>query len=281
MKLPGRLSVSTYTLQELPLREAIMQLLCEGWTGIEVMCEGPHQELLEWREEELRKLVSMLQEHGVSLSLHAPITGCNPAAGDARSREASTEVLLKTLQIAQVLGSPYVVLHPGERETAGESGTEAVGGQESAEAEHRTAAFIRNMLELTKDSPVIIALENVPPYPGLYGTEPGFLGRVIEKVDSPRLRVVFDTGHSHLTGGERWQAFIEVLLSHIVTVHASDNNGLKDEHLRLGEGTIPGSRIVSTLVDGGFAGWWVCENKNPADAKASAEELGDCLEALV
>lgn len=280
--------VSTYTLQEVPLAEAVDRLLAQGWKGIEIMGEGPHGEILQWGKKELERLRQRLRETGAEVSLHAPITGLNPAARGRLEAEAAMNCGLRALETAMLLNCPYMVLHPGEldpKEAAGLARVEAAkdrdfGGAGAktepvrtsglAEAEERVAGFVLDLLEKSGEGPTAIALENTPPYPGLLGTDAAFLGGVLDRVPSPRIKAVFDTGHSHMTGARSWQMFIERLAPRLALVHFSDNHGTEDEHLRLGWGTVPLDDLWADLKGRGWSGILVCENRAPEDAWASA-----------
>ncbi|ASA20020.1 sugar phosphate isomerase/epimerase family protein [Paenibacillus donghaensis] len=159
-------AVSTYVYINRPLVEAIELLAAAGWKHIEIMCEGRHGELLDWTEVQLASLARMGQAQGIRWSIHSPITGCNPATADEQQRAAAEALLLDTLCVAEALGCSYVVLHAGELDTEGEA---TAGLREAAQA--RVVLFLQRILAETAGSETVIALENVPPYPGLLGTE--------------------------------------------------------------------------------------------------------------
>ncbi|MEK8127571.1 sugar phosphate isomerase/epimerase family protein [Paenibacillus filicis] len=318
-------AVSTYALLELSLEEAVIRLIGEGWKAIEIMGEGPHQELLDWPEDRIAWLKRLGEEHGISWTVHAPITGCNPAASDGVARLEAERIVLRSLHIAEELGCSYIVLHPGElepipqeAETAagrgwslaehgtwewkasrtdqeeaidpeldGEEPSEqnegprvALGLEESKEevyagrsleaAAHRVAVFLRHIVKETHGSRVRIALENVPPYPNLVGVDTVFLERVLLLTDSPRVKIVFDAGHAHLTGEGNCLRSLERVLPDLEAVHLSDNYGQNDDHLALGTGTVPLEACVAMIIRSGFQGTWVLEMRNTADAHASA-----------
>ncbi|MDG0809573.1 sugar phosphate isomerase/epimerase family protein [Cohnella rhizosphaerae] len=198
MTAQSEYAVSTYALMELPLQEAVDALLEGPWNAIEVMCEGPHGELLDWPAERLARLRDAGKARGISWSLHAPITGLNPAAREAGEAQAAAVALGRTLDVAERLDARYIVLHPGVAES--EATDRAEAGHREALAV-RVADMLKRALEASGDSRVAIGLENVPPYPGLLGTDVEFLVRVAELTSSPRVGVVFDTGHAHMLGG--------------------------------------------------------------------------------
>ncbi|MDI4648652.1 sugar phosphate isomerase/epimerase family protein [Cohnella hashimotonis] len=269
-------AVSTYALMELPLQEAVDALLEGPWNAIEVMCEGPHGELLDWPAERLARLRDAGKARGISWSLHAPITGLNPAAHEAGEARAAAAALERTLDVAERLDARYIVLHPGVAEG------EAIGRAEAGHREAlavRVADMLKRALEASGDSRVAIGLENVPPYPGLLGTDVEFLLRVAELTSSPRVGVVFDTGHAHMMGEGRCLAALRQALPRLIGLHLSDNGGDSDEHLRLGAGTIPLSEAIGLLRAAGYAGAWTLEMRSLPDAVMSAAWLAERLRA--
>lgn len=260
--------VSTYAWIEKPLRETVAELVDGGWKAIEIMCEGRHGELLDWSEERLALLKRIGQDNGISWSLHAPITGCNPASSDTETILASASLLQRTLQIAEELGCAYVVVHPGEREEK----LDDPNGNDN-EAANRVVSFLQRVLKATEGYEVIIALENVPPYPGLLGVEASFLKQVVQKADSPRVRIVFDVGHAHLTGKGQCLMSLQNLLPYVIGLHLSDNRGETDDHLRLGEGTVPLEGVLTLIRQFQYSGSWILELRAIADVFASFEWL--------
>ncbi|GLI07405.1 hypothetical protein YDYSG_34350 [Paenibacillus tyrfis] len=263
-------AVSTYALQEESLEAAVVRLIGDGWKEIEIMGEGAHIELLEWPEEKLDWLRQLGKEHDVRWTVHAPITGLNPAAYEEEARKVSMELLLTTLRIAERLECAYVVLHPGEADGAEEIQADSERESELAE---RVAEFVREALRATAGSGVVIGLENVPPYPNLLGTDVKFLERIVRSVDSPRLRVVFDAGHAHLTGTGLCLLSLKRIMPYVVGLHLSDNGGVRDDHWAFGAGSVPLEAVTVLAQDHGFAGSWVLELRSVQDAVASAEAL--------
>ncbi len=287
-------AVSTYVYIGRPLAEAIELLAAEGWKHIEIMCEGRHGVLLEWTADQLASLVRKGKELGIRWSIHAPITGCNPAAADGQRRAEAETLLLDTLRAAEALGCSYVVLHAGElsaadteaaplrdaagaggasagqREAAGAGGASA-GLREAAKA--RVVRFLQRILTKTAGSAAVIALENVPPYPGLLGTEVTELLELAARVNSSRIGLVFDSGHALMAGRDRCLLMLQQAMPRLVALHLSDNAAEQDEHLGLGQGKLPLEAMLAGLAAGGFNGAWVLELRYPGDLLPSAAKL--------
>lgn len=290
-------SVSTYAYIDRPLSEAVRLLAEDGWKRIEIMCEGRHGELLAWPEEQLEALKRTGEAYGIRWSIHAPITGCNPASADPETAGASEAVLLETLRIAERLGGGCVVLHAGSAEEEAEErsgekdasdepvtgilGLERQTGERQTrerqtgegQAKERIAAFLTRVLKRTPEGKAVIALENVPPYPGLYGVEVSFLLEIADKVNSPRVGLVFDAGHAHMTGPGRCLFLLQQAMPRLVSLHLSDNRGQEDEHLGLGGGSVPIEAMVAWLSACRYSGDWVLELRRPEELLVSAVRL--------
>lgn len=276
-----RMAVSTYALLDRGLAEAVRHLVREGWKAVEVMGEGRHGELLDWTDGQVEELAALKREQGIEWTIHAPITGCNPAAAEVRARDASMELLLRTLRIADKLACPYVVLHPGER--ASGSGGFGPASAETAEEAERVEGFLREALQATRGSNVVIALENVPPYPGLLGVEASFLKELADRLADPRIGICYDVGHAHMTGS--CLEGLKLLLPYVAALHLSDNHGQRDEHLALGAGTVPLAEVRALVGrSGGGAVLPVLEMARPDGLNASKawlERIGgeNCLDS--
>ncbi|MCA1295392.1 sugar phosphate isomerase/epimerase [Paenibacillus sp. alder61] len=291
-------SVSTYAYIERPLQEAVLTLAEAGWKQIEIMCEGGHEEILVWPEARLAELKRTGEAYGIRWSLHAPITGCNPAARDEAEAARSEHLLVETLRVAEHLGCRHVVLHAGTEEEAalpqaeptpgneaaavgmaeGEGAAEPAGARAGGEtatesAKRRVVGFLTRVLERTAGGGAVIALENVPPYPGLLGVEVSFLWAIADEIDSPRVGLVFDCGHAHMTGSGRCLLMLQQAMSRLVALHLSDNTGQADDHLGLGGGTVPIEAMVAWLAACGYRGSWVLEMRKPEDLQPSADRL--------
>ncbi|MUG68564.1 sugar phosphate isomerase/epimerase family protein [Paenibacillus campinasensis] len=270
-------SVSTYAYIDTPLIETVSILSAAGWKQIEIMCEGGHEEVLAWPEERIAELEQMGRERGIRFSVHAPFTGCNPAAEDPEERKRSELVVLNTIRVAELLNSSFIVLHPG-RGSGGWSPAHARGASGAAaeqlhEAKRRVSHFLARILEMTAESDIVIALENAPPYPGLYGVEMSFLRDIVDTLDSPRVGIVFDAGHAHMTGEGRCLLMLQQATPRLVALHLSDNAGQSDEHLGLGAGTVPLEAMTAWLMANRYNGHWVLELRRADDLQPSAARL--------
>ncbi|OMF34562.1 hypothetical protein BK133_12245 [Paenibacillus sp. FSL H8-0548] len=263
-------SISTFALINQPLKEAINQLIEAGWRSIELMCEDGHRELLSWSAEELLELKKLGISKGIAWTIHAPIHGLNPGAASEQSIADSKQCLLQAAKIAAYLNCNYVVLHCGQIPPAEERGWDS---QDDREALSRCTAFMKDILHLSASEEVKFALENVPPYPNVLGTKVDFINAIVEAVNDPRLKIVFDVAHAHLLGEGKCLHSLQQVIPHLIGLHINDNLGDIDSHLAVGDGNIPFPAIVALLREQGFKGNWTMETCQVDYAEKSVSRL--------
>ena len=148
--------------------------------------------------------------------------------------------LINYMGLASAIGAAGVIVHPGSH---GGAGYEAIFPQ--------VVSSIRTVLENSPEGPAL-ALENMAGMGQHIGAKFSDLGRVLEAIDSPRLKVCLDTQHCFAAGydmatREGIDAMIaefdgEVGVSNLLAVHANDSkrplgSGV-DRHDNIGDGFI-------------------------------------------
>ncbi|MED4754515.1 sugar phosphate isomerase/epimerase family protein [Brevibacillus choshinensis] len=259
-------AISSYALIDLSLREAMDQLTRDGWTSIEIMCEEGHTELLEWSRAQFTELKRIGSEKGITWSIHAPINGCNLAADAGSGRDMTIETMKRCLEIASFLDSTHVVMHAGEVNDRLDVAERARGVENVSQAvQLLVPELIHGQTKLT--------LENVPPYPKVLGWNVSDLTTVCRNINSSHVGVVYDVGHAHLIRPGYALEALEEVLPYLLALHLSDNYGEADDHLAVGEGTIPFAPILNLLKESDFTGSWVVETKELACAHLSVDRI--------
>ena len=154
--------------------------------------------------------------------------------------ENSKRSLIGHLRVAEMIGAQGLIFHPGS--TKGESRDEALA---------REAKAMREILRSVAGKTELI-MENTAGGGNKVG-DLGDLQRLFETVDSPRLKVCFDTAHAFEAGivdaytPETVRQLIEALdravgIENIVAIHANDSKtpsgSHHDRHENIGEGYI-------------------------------------------
>ena len=155
----------------------------------------------------------------------------DPSSRDETVRRAAIETYRAEGVLALDLGGPMVVVHPAPR--ASEAGDiPAASGAERIDPLRRS---VEELAELGRSLSVIYLMENLP---GDYefGSDAPQVAELVREVESPHLRMCFDTGHAHLTG--RAVDCLESCHDVVSYLHINDNDGRLDGHDIPGDGSI-------------------------------------------
>jgi deoxyribonuclease IV len=181
----------------------------------------------------------------------------NVAAPDSANRDRSIQSLILEIQLADQLGLPFLVLHPGAHLGTGE----AAGLRQAARG-------LDEVFRSTRNCAVRIALENTAGQGTCLGHELGHLGAIYERVLAPeRLGVCIDTAHGFAAGHDLrtaagWDRFMAQLetvvgLDQVLAFHLNDSKtdlgSRVDRHAGIGQGKIGKAAFGPIVNDPRFA----------------------------
>ncbi len=199
-----------------------MECAKQGGYNLEIACfadpnvlDGNWQEIL---EDQRRKL----QHFEGTISLHGPFLGLYIHSRDNKIREVTRNRILQGLEIAKGLGAKYIVFHGNYIPLI---------GQESYRRNWiaKNADFWSEILAMYN---ITVLLEN------LWEPTPELFREVLDRVNSSRLKICFDTGHAHIFSKVPFEEWFAVLRDNLVYMHVNDNLGEVDSELVPGEGNI-------------------------------------------
>jgi sugar phosphate isomerase/epimerase len=196
-------------------------------------------------------------QHGVPvLAVHAPCLLITQRVWSPLPEER----LRRSVQAAQELNAPTVVIHPPFR------------------WQRRYAdGFADLVAELEDSSGIAIAVENMFPV-RRFGRQVSAFDPSIDPTDVGYRNYTLDLSHT-AAAGEDAVALRKRMGSALRHVHLADGTGLpRDEHLVPGRGTQPCAEVCESLTD--FAGQVVVEI-NTRRARTAAERTKDLAEALL
>jgi len=252
----NKIAVSSPSFSHVLVEKLAPQIFSE-FSAWEIVAEHRHH---------LSKIRGYLREylgsHEVELRVHAPLSDINIASFSDRVRQASLADLLETIRISGELGVKCVTVHPG-----------LVSPTSSMDIE-RVRALVREatlcLSNASEEHGVPVAIENMPSMRWLIFREPG---EILKLIEGTELGICFDAGHAHTSGNtDDWLE----LADRFINVHLHDNRGERDEHLVLGEGTVPFDRILKSL-HGVYRGTYVIESADLPQGVRSREILGKLL----
>jgi sugar phosphate isomerase/epimerase len=187
--------------------------------------------------------------------------------------EISVPYLEKAIRFADVLGAPVVNTDEGIRPAW-------LSDSECFEVMRYT---LKSVLRTAERHRIYVGIE---PHQSISKTTAGLL-RIVNLVDSPMLRVNYDTGNAFL-GGEDPYAGLKAVADRVVHVHAKD---ISLEHAEAekgkvtgtpvgcacGDGVIDWRRVVGILAGAGYAGVLSVECGTSVQAERSLAHLKEVL----
>ncbi len=167
----------------------------------------------------------------------------DPSSPDDAVRATAIETYRGEGELALQLGGTGVVVHPAPMCPDPPSITDQsrIG---------RVAPMRSSMEELARIGErlgVIYLIENIPAN-YYFGSQPRMLAQMIRQVDSPNLRMCFDTGHAHMTTGASVAQDLADCLDVISYFHINDNDRRLDAHLIPGQGTIDWPAVAAQIA---------------------------------
>lgn len=190
-------------------------------------------------------------------SVHAPFPDLCPGSIDPLLRQIARSRFDVACNAASTAGAEHVVFHHGfVPRTSRPAGWI-----------QRSALFWRELLAAHPALPHF-HLENMLEF------GPEVLADVLDEVGDTRLDACLDIGHAHCNSTNSVITWIEYLRHRIGYVHLHDNHGDDDEHLGLGQGTIPLLEVLHTLRALCPDAIWALE-VSPDSVEQSLEWLGE------
>ena len=167
---------------------------------------------------------------GISRStLHAPYNELFPCAIDKKARALAAERYRQAIELAKRYGSKKVIIHGGYHPWI-----------------YFPVWYVEQSIlfwkEFLKEDPgVEIVLENV------LETEPQWLLDIVKGVDDLRLRLCLDVGHVNAYSPIPVMNWLEEWAPYLSHFHIHNNDGTRDQHNALMDGSIPMKEILQRI----------------------------------
>lgn len=201
---------------------------------IELMMEG-----ISWWEDPSfwqEALKQQIKQMGIKISLHPPTTSMDLSCDSLEIRLFGVNEHLKAIKLAGELKAEHVVIHPGFC---------CANPENRAAALERSFDSLERLLKTARYVGIKLAIENVGwrQY-GSFSLDE--YCRFLEYFNPREVVSLIDVGHAFLN---RW-SFSELfqrLGNRLHALHLHDNNGIKDQHLPIGQGELPWEEIWLNL----------------------------------
>ncbi|EKA62739.1 xylose isomerase domain-containing protein TIM barrel [Janibacter hoylei PVAS-1] len=223
-----------------------------GYDGVEVMV---------WSDpvsQNAGALLALAEHHGVDIvSIHAPtllLTQRVMSADPWGKVDASIE-------LAQEVGAPTVVLHPPFRWQ-----------------KEYARTFADGVAEREDDTGIVLAVENMFPWAAGGRQVQAYLPHW-DPVPQPYDHVTVDLSHTATARSDAMQMVLD-LDERLAHIHLADGllTTLKDDHLVPGRGTQPCAEVLQHVATSGFAGAVVLEVGTRKRPKEREEDLRESLD---
>lgn len=162
--------------------------------------------------------------------------------GTPEENERSKRMVERCLEAAGRLQIPWIVMHILRVKDIG-TADKRIGMKKNAD-------YFRPYGELARRYGTGIAIENG--LTGFFHSAEELL-ELLNRLDNPAFGLCWDTGHANITGQDQPKAILR-MGSHLKAVHLNDNDGLSDQHLAPGLGTVNFEAIMRSLRCSGFQG---------------------------
>ena len=162
--------------------------------------------------------------------VHGPFTDLAPAAFDHRFRQLTRDRLDQAAEGTLRLGLSRMVVHTGYIPLVFDPRWQV----------KESVVFWREFLE-DKPEDFVVLLENV------MDEEPALLLDIVEGVDDPRMRICLDVGHVNAISPKKVTEWIEALGPQIRHFHLHNNDGRRDLHAPLTEGTLDMEEVLRAV----------------------------------
>jgi sugar phosphate isomerase/epimerase len=230
-----------------------------GYSGWEIVNEG-RQKLTPENLPHARQIVETTK---LVITIHLPYSDLNLASMNQPIWEETVRQMKACLDLSSDFAR-LAVLHPGHLSPLGMQMPDAAWSQ--------SILGIQQICDHAQDLDMRIAVENMVNMPAILGRRPEEIAGILETVDRENVGFIFDVGHANTNGNV--EKFLD-LKDRIIHAHVHDNHGERDEHLPVGNGTVPWKKVAIALKD--YQGRIVTESRSLEEGQRSVKRLKKLL----
>jgi sugar phosphate isomerase/epimerase len=226
-----------------------------GYSGWEIVNEG-RQRLTPENQAEAKQIAETTD---LVITIHLPYSDLNLASMNQPIWEETVRQMKACLSLACDFAR-LAVVHPGH--------LSPLGMQMPDTAWSQNITGIRQICDHAADLDMKIAVENMVNMPALLGRRPEEIAGILETVDRENVGFIFDVGHANTNGNVENFLKLKDIMIH---AHMHDNHGERDEHLPVGNGTVPWNKVAAGLKD--YKGRIVTESRSLEEGQRSVNRL--------
>jgi sugar phosphate isomerase/epimerase len=211
------------------LWERYLPLFLEQRLNPEIGLDGPS--LDRFSRQEFSQVAAKLHRAGLSITLHAPFQDLLPGALDRHILGATRARLHEAFALVEIFQPRSIVCHLGFE-------ARHYTGMEDRWLENSLATWEPLAAHAARFA-CLVTLENV------YETETTLIRRLFSRWQEANIRLCLDVGHLQAFGGGDFTTWLTEVGDLVGQLHLHDNHGQHDEHLALGQGTIPLPEVLA------------------------------------
>jgi protein FrlC len=238
-----KLSLSTFPYFRYPLTEAIRRIAGFGYDAVEIWGGRPHAFADDMDKTYIDEINNVVNGTGLKVSCFTPAQfryPANLAAADKNMRLKSVDYLKRSIEIAAELNTPFVCISPGF----------SIYGQSLEDAWEAMIDSMNTLLVFAEDSHLTLLLEPGNRYEtDLVVTIDDGL-RAIKEVDG-KLGIIPNTGHLFINK-ESLTDVAKKIKGIPCHYHISDNNGITNDNMVPGQGSMDYSIFLKELISTGY-----------------------------
>lgn len=163
-----------------------------------------------------------LREADLACTLHAPFHELSVGALDPHIRKVSRNKINLAFDLLEIFRPQSIVCHLGFEENKHSY-------KEEEWFNYNLEAW-QGLVKRAEESDTPVMLENT------YETSPSRHKKILTTLDSRYARFCLDTGHLLAFARDKWQNWLPEMEPWLGQLHLHDNQGLRDNHLPMGQG---------------------------------------------
>jgi len=214
----------------------VLRLADKHGYGVEISRFGKLGKIQTDFNEELLQYKRTLKGFKQPLSLHGYFTNLNVASKDPDIAQISQKRYEQSFQIARELGAHTVVFHTCFNNLLKHS-------EYKATFFDKTVKFYKDFIKKFETEGITAVIENV------HEALPDLIVRILQAVDSKRLKASVDVGHVNLHSALSPSGWIKTYGEKLHHMHIHNNFGDEDAHSSLKNGTIDYKEVIKTLKE--------------------------------
>jgi len=218
------------------------------------------------RRKRIRTLAKRL---GLLVYVHSVTNAVNVAWTNSRIRKESLNQIKEAIEFTYDVGAELLTVHPGWKDL--------YGYRYPDEAYALAIEGHCELAEAASEYGIRIGIENMPPFWLSFCVDPKEARAMIQAVDRENLGSTLDVGHANLLGAKAIEEFVTTLNDKIFIIHIHDNDGKRDQHKVIGEGTIDFHQLIGLLAQNGVNVPLSIETHNLNDLVKSKKNLEQFL----